>query len=179
MSRSRIAEVQGSPESQPYKVETASLAPESLEKLSHPLDSSIRRLATSLGDRCGLSKVGIHFCRVAPHQSTTVVHWHNNDDEWFYIVDAGTSGGTLVIHQEGDAGPREEPIQTGDFLGFPAGKRNAHAIRAGEQELVYLCGGSRESVDVCRYPLLQKTLVIDRTEGGNSWFVENKDKEDR
>jgi uncharacterized cupin superfamily protein len=167
------------PEPLPYRVETANLTPQSLNKRVHPLDSDARRITTSLGDACGLSKLGVHYCRVAPHSAGTVLHWHSNEDEWFYIIDAGPSGATLIIHSEGDAAPREEKVVTGDFLGFPAGTPNAHALRAGDQELVYLCGGTRADVDLVSYPLLDKSLVVDRTKGGRDWFIDNVKKEPR
>lgn len=157
-----------------YRVSTEQ-AEASFRDLHHPLDPEAQRKTYSLGDHCGLSKLGVHLCRAAPHTTSTVIHWHHHEDEFFYIIDAGESGATLLTCKEGDEKPKEEEVKTGDFIGFPAGKGVGYALRAGSKELVYLCGGTRQTLDVCRYPTLDKTLVVDRTGGGSSFFVDEKD----
>ena len=92
------------------------------------------------------------------------MHWHVHDEEWFYILETGEGGATLIIQEEGETKPKEEKIGKGDFLAFPAGKQNAHAFRAGAQELVYLCGGTREAMDICVYPTEHKRFVCDRSQ---------------
>ena len=163
-------------ESLPHRVSSSELPAESFRTIVHPLNSECIRQSSSLGDACGLTKLGVHICRVAPHTQSSVPHWHSNEDEWVYILEAGESGATVLI-TEGDAAPREEKAQKGDFFGFPAGKRIAHALRAGDHELVYLSSGSREVMDVCTYPSVDKTLVIDRTKGGSNFFINESAKE--
>ena len=72
--------------------------------------------------------------------------------------------------------PREERVQAGDFFGFKAGVRRAHAFRPGGEVMVYLMGGSREPRDVSHYPTMGKRQVVDLTDtGSGSWTVEDKD----
>ena len=149
----------------PHRVSTSSLTPQDFRVLAHPLNSEFIRHTVSLGDKCGLTKEGVHLSHVKPGITSTTMHWHLADDEWIYILEAGKEGATLIVQAEGDTEPKEEKIFKGDFLGFPAGKRTAHALRAGREELVYLVGGTRAPVDVCTYPAIRKKLVVDRQTG--------------
>ncbi|EKM57273.1 uncharacterized protein PHACADRAFT_254958 [Phanerochaete carnosa HHB-10118-sp] len=164
-------------DSLPYRISTSELPAESFRTIPHPLNPECIRQSFSLGDACGLTKLGVHVCRVAPHTQSSVLHWHSNEDEWIYILEAGGSGATVIIQAGDDAALKEEKAQKGDFFAFPAGKRISHALRAGDQELVYLCSGSRLEMDVCTYPSVGKSLVIDRTKGGSNWFVNESAKE--
>ncbi|EMD34629.1 hypothetical protein CERSUDRAFT_125217 [Gelatoporia subvermispora B] len=146
---------------------------------THPLDQSKHRFRfqVPIGDNAGLTKTGVHFCRLPPSTTSTMLHWHSTEDEWFYIIEAGDDAALLL--REGDemeAGKqtdtKEIRIQTGDFLGFAAGKESAHALRSGGAELVYLLGGSREPLDVCQYPELGRRMVLDRA--GGKWTVEEQ-----
>jgi uncharacterized cupin superfamily protein len=80
-----------------------------------------------------------------------------------------------LFHPFGRLTTREEEVKAGDFLGFPAGTKTAHAFRAGDGPLVYLCGGTRAKADVCSYPELGRKLVVDRTNGLKTWMVNEAD----
>ncbi|KAJ7650183.1 hypothetical protein FB45DRAFT_1017583 [Roridomyces roridus] len=124
----------------------------------HPLDSSRGRDQTSLGDQVGLTKTAVHQATLAPGKISTLEHFHDVDEEWYYIL--GGSG-TLLCAGEGE----DTTVRTGDFVGFPASARLPHALQAGAEGLSYLCGGTREPVDFCHYPLNNKAMVINRVTG--------------
>lgn len=157
-------------EKKPYKLATSNVP---LITRPHTVDASAVQSTVSLGDLTGLTQLGVHLSRVAPHTQSTVLHWHNSDDEWIYVLDTGAGGATLLILPPGADAPVEEPLKTGDFLGFAAGRRDAHACRAGETELVFLCGGTRKELDVCLYPGEGKRYIADRTGNAHSFFVED------
>ncbi|KAI0327643.1 hypothetical protein GY45DRAFT_1327420 [Cubamyces sp. BRFM 1775] len=170
----------------PYLVRTSELSSiSSLDRREHPVDSRNHRYACSLGDSTGLTKTGVHFCRLPPDATSTTLHYHTHDDEWYYIIDAG-EGAVLFLWEpeatadgQQDSAPREEKIQSGDFFGFKAGASSvrAHALRAGEKEVVYLVGGSREQTDMSVYPLKGRRMIISRSQelGVQTWTVEEKD----
>ena len=170
----------------PYLVRTSELSSiASLDRREHPVDSRNHRYACSLGDTTGLTKTGVHFCRLPPGATSTTLHYHTHDDEWYYIIDAG-EGAKLLLWEPDTAAdgeetrePREENIQSGDFFGFKSGENNvrAHALRAGEKEVVYLIGGSREQTDMSVYPLKRQRMIISRSQetGVQTWTVEEKD----
>ncbi|KAJ7274292.1 RmlC-like cupin domain-containing protein [Mycena haematopus] len=102
----------------------------------HPLDASRVRTTTSLGDQVGLTKLGIHKTTLPPNMLSTVEHFHDIEDEWFYILQGS---GTLLCGGEGE----DTTVTAGDFVGFAAGARLPHAFRAGEEGMEYLAGGNR------------------------------------
>ena len=170
-----------------YLVHTSALPLSALEHRPHPIDSSNHRYQVSLGDSTGLTKVGVHFCRLPAGATSTTLHWHSHEDEWFYILEAGEDArllvwepgerertdGKVVMEEGEEIIPREEAVQAGDFIGFKAGIQRAHALRAGEREMTYLVGGSREELDVSHYPASGRRMVISSAAGGVSWMVED------
>ncbi|KAJ7903467.1 hypothetical protein B0H14DRAFT_2664983 [Mycena olivaceomarginata] len=103
---------------------------------AHPLDASRVRTTASLGDQTGLTKLGIHKTTLTPNMVSTVEHFHDNEDEWFYILQGH---GTLLCAGKGE----DAAVAAGDFIGFAAGEPRPHAFRAGEGGMEYLTGGSR------------------------------------
>lgn len=155
----------------PYKIETSALKDEDFETRPHPLDPAAIRSSFPLGDKCGLTKLGVNLVRLPPHSKSSTLHWHSHDDEWVYVLEAGESSGTLLTLPDGEKEPREETIRAGDFIAFPANTRLGHVICSGDSEVIFLCSGTRESVDVCTYPLAGKKLVIDRS-ASERWYTD-------
>ncbi|KAH9848991.1 hypothetical protein C2E23DRAFT_841375 [Lenzites betulinus] len=178
-----------------YLIHTPELGQDALRYQEHPMDSKIHHYSISLGDSTGLTKLGVHFYRLPPGATSTMLHYHTMDDEYYYIVDAGGDDAVLVTWEASEeavaadksgglnaAGvTREEPIKTGDFLGFKAGTKgvHAHALRAGSKEVVYIVGGNRSPLDLVVYPSIGKSLLVDWSEKTreNSWVVDTKELE--
>lgn len=117
------------------------------EARKHPLDASLVRHTRSLGDAVGLTEIGVHFVRLKKGGTSSVHHYHHQDEEWVYIL---SGRGVAEI---GDA---KHEIAAGDFMGFAAGSA-AHSLHNPNQEdLVYLVGGNRWPFDVCDYPRIGK-----------------------
>jgi uncharacterized cupin superfamily protein len=117
------------------------------EERPHPLDPTLVRHTRSLGDAVGLSKIGIHLVRLKEGATSSVHHFHHQDEEWVYIL-AGRG-----IAEIGD---EKHEVEAGDFMGFVAGSA-AHCLHnAGAEDLVYLVGGNRLPFDVCDYPRIGK-----------------------
>ncbi len=172
-----------------YLIRTADLPLSAFDHRSHHVVTTNHRFQVSLGDSTGLTKTGVHFCRLPAGATSTTLHWHGNDDEWMYILDAG-EGSVLLIWEppavplpsstatatsgRANVVPREEALRSGDFLGFKAGVERAHALRAGAKEMVYLLGGSRVPLDVTHYPEAGKRMVAEPAPGEVSWTVEEQ-----
>jgi uncharacterized cupin superfamily protein len=151
-----------------------------MELRKHPFTPSAQRFQLPVGDKTGITKTGVHFCRLPAGNTSTTLHWHSSDDEWFFIVEAGSNAVVDVMENVGyDDSPKsgivQQRIEKGDFLGFPAGPQNAHRFHAGDADLVYLCGGSRERMDTTFYPELAKRLVINREGTTKFWSVNDAD----
>tara|TARA_R110002073_G_scaffold64256_2_gene161037 strand:+ start:11225 stop:11701 length:477 start_codon:yes stop_codon:yes gene_type:complete len=113
----------------------------------HQYNKNAVRLTRTLGDLAGLTDMGLHIVRIEPGCETTEFHYHEQDEEFVYIISG--QGKSELGDEVFDVGP-------GDVLLFPKGGP-AHAMRnKGEEDLVYLMGGTRPAIDVCTYPKLQR-----------------------
>eukprot|EP00026_Physarum_polycephalum_P014904 Phypoly_transcript_15471.p1 GENE.Phypoly_transcript_15471~~Phypoly_transcript_15471.p1 ORF type:complete len:158 (+),score=14.90 Phypoly_transcript_15471:87-560(+) len=121
------------------------------KELPHPLDSLAVRHTRSLGDKVGLTKVGVHFVTLKPGNRSTVEHVHKISDEFAYII---SGAGTVTL--DGNTFSLSE----GDFIGFPANGPAHTIINNGDQDLVYIMGGDRPPFDVVRYPNMKKQLYV-------------------
>lgn len=124
-----------------------------LKTAAHPLDTTAKRQTLSLGDSAGLTQQGVHMQHVFKGRNrSSLPHWHSAEEEWFYIL-SGSGSAIIVEHPpSGEPQEREVTVSAGDFLGFPANadsRKYAHCFMSGDEEdLVYLCGGTR--VDLVR-----------------------------
>jgi uncharacterized cupin superfamily protein len=113
----------------------------------HPLDSSIVRHTRSLGDAAGLATIGVHLVRLEQGDTSSVHHYHHQDEEWVYIL----SGRGVA-----EIGDEKHEVAAGDFMGFVAGSQPHSLHNPNSDDLVYLVGGNRWPFDVCDYPRVGK-----------------------
>ena len=113
------------------------------ERRPHPLDASIVRHTRSLGDATGLETIGVHLVRLEPGQTSSVLHTHQQDEEWVYIL----SGRGIA-----NIGDEQHEVGPGDFMGFVAGSKPHNLHNPHAEDLTYLVGGNRWPFDVCDYP---------------------------
>jgi uncharacterized cupin superfamily protein len=113
----------------------------------HPLDATRVRRTRSLGDAVGLSTIGVHLVRLEQGDTSSVRHYHHQDEEWLYVL----SGRGVA-----EIGDEKHEVGPGDFMGFVAGSP-AHCLHNPHPEnLVYLVGGNRWPFDICDYPQIGK-----------------------
>ncbi|WP_306131468.1 cupin domain-containing protein [Roseivivax marinus] len=121
---------------------------------THFLCPDARRVNRSLGDRTGLTGLGIHLIEVAPGDLTTELHLHHHEDEAVYIL-SGTAAAII--------GETSHEVGPGDFIGYRKSGA-AHTIRnTGGEPLRCLVIGERRAHDVVDYPQRRKRLY--RNEG--------------
>lgn len=127
-----------------YIVRTSELGPEEMH-VSHPLEPLSEIFMTRLGDRTGLSHLGISIARVPPGKVSFSLHVHTVQEEWIFVL---SGEGHVQI------GDEELAIGPGDFVGFPP-NGPAHLVRnTSPADLVYLQGGDRRAGDRGRFPAL-------------------------
>ena len=117
------------------------------EHRPHPLNPAFVRHTRSLGDAAGLSTIGVHLVRLTRGDTSSVFHFHHQDEEWVYILSG--SGVAEIGDEKHEVGP-------GDFMGFVAGSPPHNLYNPNAEELVYLVGGNRLPFDVCDYPKVGK-----------------------
>jgi uncharacterized cupin superfamily protein len=113
----------------------------------HPLDATLVRHTRSLGDAAGLATIGVHFVRLTQGDTSSVFHFHHQDEEWVYIL----SGRGIA-----EIGDEKHEVGPGDFMGFVAGSRPHNLHNPNAEDLVYLVGGNRWPFDICDYPRIGK-----------------------
>ena len=97
-----------------------------------------------LGDRFGLTQLGVNMITLDPGAQSGLRHWHTLEDEFIYVLE-----GELTLRT--DAG--DALLRAGMCVGFKAGDRNAHLVlNPGAAVAHYLIMGSRAPGDVSFYP---------------------------
>ena len=114
----------------------------------------------SIGDRLGLTMLGISINVVPPGKSGCPFHNHRCEDEIFIILEGE---GTYRF------GSEVRPIRAGDVLGAPAGgPETAHQIlNTGTVPLRYFALSNQSVADVVEYPDSGKFQSIARLPDGN------------
>ena len=104
----------------PYKATIGDLQARIGTGYPSPLDQPCAsREKTVLGDAVGLSQFGVNLLVLNPGDWSAQRHWHQNEDEFVYIVE----GEVTLITDEG-----ESLLMAGDIAGFPAGQPNGHHL---------------------------------------------------
>ena len=102
-----------------------------------------------------VNKNGLHadFVEVEPQNFAYGYHWHEVNEEAFYII----SGAGIVKTPEG-----EIKVEKGDIINFPTGEQGAHVIRnASETEkLIYLDFGINYIAEIVHFPEIDKIMAI-------------------
>ena len=99
------------------------------------------------------TKLHANFVEMAPGQAAYSYHWHETNEEVFYII----QGTASVRTQEGD-----KILHAGDIIAFPSGPEGAHHIRnaSDTEKLIYLDCGAESPLEVTHMPDVNKVLVL-------------------
>lgn len=102
------------------------------------------RRKRALGDAVGLSHFGVNLVELPPGTWSSLRHWHENEDEFVYVLE----GEITLVTDEG-----EQVLAPGIAVGFPAGRADGHhLINRGETTAVYLEVGDRSVDETVDYP---------------------------
>ena len=124
----------------------------------HQFNDNAVRLTRTLGVQVGLERIGVHLIRLERGRDSTQFHYHDNDEEFIFIV----SG-----HGVADIGDESFKVGPGDFMGFPA-PSPAHSLHNPcKEDLIYLMGGERHAADVVHYPRIRRSMI--KSYGRKQW----------
>ncbi|MBP6013660.1 MAG: cupin domain-containing protein [Alphaproteobacteria bacterium] len=92
-----------------------------------------------------VTQFGVNHVKLEPGAISSLRHWHEGEDELVYVL----SGELALIDDNG-----EHVLQEGSFVGFPAGRANAHhLINKSAAPAVFLAIGTRKvGEEVIHYP---------------------------
>ncbi|WP_435979548.1 cupin domain-containing protein [Psychrobacter sp. DM4] len=115
----------------------------------HQFNEQAIRHTVSLSDVVGLTTFGLHLVRVESGDETTQHHYHEESDEFIYVL-----SGELTLRY----GDESYQLNVGDFVGFPA-HGAAHSMRNdSDSDATYLMGGSRPPIDITNYPDIKRRM---------------------
>ena len=110
-----------------------------------------------IGDAGGLTQFGALVQVVMPGARTSERHWHEQEDEFVYVL----AGEITVTEDDGD-----HLLRAGDAACWPAGVANAHRlVNRSDAPCTVLVVGTRLRHDVCHYPDVDRTLYSE----GDTW----------
>lgn len=100
-----------------------------------------------------IGKCSANFVEVEPGKTAYGYHYHEDNEEVFYII----SGEALVKTEDGVIHLKE-----GDAIGFPANKNGSHVISnpSKTEKLVYLDFGTTNRPDVVHFTGANAGMVI-------------------
>ncbi|HZS64221.1 MAG TPA: cupin domain-containing protein [Xanthobacteraceae bacterium] len=121
------------------------------------------RLRKRLARSAGLTQFGVNLCRLKPGAASSQRHWHENEDEFVYVLD----GEVVLCEDDG-----ETVLKAGDAAAWKAGVANGHCLvnRSG-RDAVVLEIGTRADSERAHYP--GADLMVTRDEKGARYTKKN------
>jgi len=108
-----------------------------------------------LGDAVGLTQFGVNMTRIKPGSSSALRHWHEQEDEFVYVLE-----GELVLRENGG----ESLLKAGDAAGFKAGSGIGHClVNRSTRDAVYLEIGTRAESERVHYSDVDMIMERDST----------------
>jgi len=102
------------------------------------------RYRRRLGNAAGLRKFGVNLTRLEPGSALAHRHWHEEQDEFVYVLD-----GEVVLITDGG----EQVLRAGQAAGFRAGVADGHhLVNRSTWDALYLEIGDRSPGDIYHYP---------------------------
>lgn len=122
-----------------------------LESFVHPLNperSQMRGL--SLSEQVGMTRMGVHVGVLPPGKESFVYHSHALEEEWMFVL---SGRGRMEIDGEmHELGP-------GDFVGFATPSKHHQLHNPYDEDLTYITGGERGSVEIAEFPRQNLVMV--------------------
>ena len=134
-----------------YHLTAAAIADLPEQIVQHPINPNAIRNSRALGDAVGLAMLGLHLVRLKPGRDSTEFHFHHGSDEFIYVLEG--RGKSRIGDEHFD-------VNAGDCLGFPALGPPHVLSNPFDADLLYLCGGTRATSDVCDYPEAGQRLLL-------------------
>ena len=102
------------------------------------------RIRRALTQPLGLTQFGVNLTTLEPGAMSAQRHWHENEDEFVYIL----SGELVLVTTDG-----EQRLRPSMAVGFPKGDRNGHhLVNTSDKPATYLEIGTRARDDDGEYP---------------------------
>jgi len=136
------------------KIDIGSLPIDARTAYPAPFDRVVvGRERKRLGNAAGLDQFGVNLTTLKPGASSALRHWHQNEDEFVYMLD-----GEVMLVEDGG----ETLLRAGDAAGFKANSGNGHhLVNRSNRDAVYLEVGTRSKLERVDYPDVDLMVVRD------------------
>jgi len=136
------------------KIDVAKLPVDTRTGYPRPFDRLVvGRQRKRLGNAAGLDQFGVNLTTLKPGAASAQRHWHEQEDEFVYILD-----GEVVLIEDGG----ECVLKAGDAAGFKANSGNGHhLVNRSNRDTVYLEVGTRSKRERVEYPDLDLMAIRD------------------
>jgi uncharacterized cupin superfamily protein len=112
----------------------------------------IDRTKYILGNQFGIDQFGVNLAILEPGVWSSQRHWHEKEDEFFYVLEG-------VVTLADDSGEHE--LTSGMCAGFKSGNGNGHCLKnLSDTRVVYLEVGSRSSEERAHYSDIDMMVTI-------------------
>ena len=107
----------------------------------------------ALGNAAGLTQFGVNLTRLKPGAASALRHWHENEDEFVYVLE----GELVLVEDEG-----ETILKAGDCAGFKANVANGHhLVNRTNRDALILEVGTRSPRERAHYPDVDLLYEVD------------------
>lgn len=111
------------------------------------------REKAALGNAVGLNQFGVNLTRLKPGAASSLRHWHENEDEFVFILE----GEVVLCENDG-----ETVLKAGEAAGWKAGEPNGHClVNRSARDVLYLEIGTRAPTERAHYPGIDLQAVKD------------------
>ncbi len=110
-----------------------------------PFDKVVKgRARKRLGNEAGLNQFGVNLTKLEPGASSALRHWHENEDEFVYVI----KGELTLIENSGST-----LLSAGDAAAWKAADDNAHhLVNNSQADAIYIEIGTRAPQEITHYP---------------------------
>lgn len=136
------------------KIDVAKIPVEAGSSYPQPYHRAVAgRERKRLGNAAGLDQFGVNLTRLKPGAASSLRHWHEQEDEFVYILE-----GEVVLVEDGG----ETVLKAGDAAGFKASSRVGHQlVNKSKRDATYLEVGTRSKYERVEYPGVDLMVVRD------------------
>ncbi len=139
------------------KIDIANIPFETATNYPPPFNKAVEgRARQRLTRAAGLTQFGVNICTLKPGAASSQRHWHENEDEFVYVLD-----GEVVLCE--DAG--ETVLKAGDAAGWQAGVADGHClVNRSNRDALVLEVGTRAPSERATYSDIDMMVVRDGKE---------------
>jgi len=146
------------------KIDIEKIALDTATGYPPPFDKAVEgRSRQRLARSAGLKQFGVNLCRLKPGAASSQRHWHENEDEFVYMLE-----GEAVLCEDGG----ETVLKPGDAAGWKAGVANGHClVNRSNRDAVFLEVGTRAASEKASYSDID--MLFERTDKSYRYLHKN------